>query len=83
MNLYKRDYSKVLCESEQKLHTDFEKYNNIKGLKSAKKDPRHSYPEFETRKFLWCYNLLFPNISHENLNVGFHGFLNYSKNIKL
>jgi hypothetical protein len=61
MNLYERDYSKILDESEQKLQDAFIKYNNIKGLKNTRNDPRHSHPELEGRKFLWCYNSIFPN----------------------
>lgn len=61
MNLYERDYSKIISEKEQKLQDDFRKYDNIKGIKNTGHDPRHSHPEFECRKFLWCYNSLFPN----------------------
>lgn len=61
MNLYERDYSRILLESEQKLQDTFKEYENIKGMKSTRKDPRYSCPEFEGRKFLWCYNSLFPN----------------------
>lgn len=61
MNLYERDYSRILYDDEQKLQDAFKKNDNIKGLKNTGNDPRHSHPEFCGRKFLWCHNSLFPN----------------------
>ncbi|WHH58270.1 Shedu anti-phage system protein SduA domain-containing protein [Petroclostridium sp. X23] len=61
MNLYERDYSKIISEKERELQDAFERYDNIKGLKNTGDDPRHSHSEFECRKFLWCHNSLFPN----------------------
>jgi Domain of unknown function (DUF4263) len=61
MNLYERDYSRIISEEEQNLQDTFKIYENFKGLKNIGDDPRHSHPEFKYRKFLWCYNSLFPN----------------------
>lgn len=69
MNLYKKNYFKISCEKEQKLQDDFERYDNIRGIKNTRKDPRNSCPEFEGRRFLWCHNSAFPN------NYLYHGEL--------
>ncbi len=61
MNLYERDYTKIISEEEQKLQQMFIRFDNVRGIKSTGDDPRHSYPKFECRKFLWCHNSLFPN----------------------
>ncbi|MGB7604533.1 MAG: Shedu anti-phage system protein SduA domain-containing protein [Lutisporaceae bacterium] len=61
MNLYERDYSRIISEEEQKLQDAYKTYDNINGAKNTGDDPRQSHPEFESRKFLWCYNSLFPN----------------------
>lgn len=74
MNLYERDYTRVISETEKKLQNDFKKYENIKGIKRVSSDPRHSHPNFLEKKFLWCYNSLFPN------NYLYHGEL---KNLNL
>lgn len=71
MKLYERDYTRIISEDEQKLQDKFETYNNFKGIKSTSDDPRNSHPEFEYRKFLWCYNSLFPNnyLYHSELSM--------------
>jgi len=61
MNLYERDFLKVLTSEEHRLQNDFEKYDNIHGIKNTRNDPRHCASNFEDRKFLWCHNSLFPN----------------------
>lgn len=71
MNLYERDYTRIICENEQILQEEFKRYKKAKGLKNTRNDPRHSYPEFWGRKFLWCHNSLFPNnyLYHKELSI--------------
>jgi hypothetical protein len=61
MNLYSRDYTKIITQEEtdaQKLHKIWLEPMKIRGSTDT---PMFTHPDFEVRKFLWNHNSLFPN----------------------
>jgi hypothetical protein len=56
MNLYDRDYSKILSSEEKELQSFVEKFEKISGFKNTNDDPRINNPDYNNRKFLFCYN---------------------------
>ncbi len=61
MNLYIRDYTKILTEEERVAQNKYMCFKSKKGIKTPADNPLHNHPNFECRKFLWCYNSYFPN----------------------
>lgn len=60
MNLYERDFTRVITQEEALAQEEYTSFRKRKAFTPAQ-DPLHSHPNFECRKFLWCHNSYFPN----------------------
>lgn len=61
MNLYERDYSKILNKEEAEAVELYIEFHSRKGIKCSSDAPEWSHPNEEIRRFLWHYNSKFPN----------------------
>ena len=64
MNLYQRDYSVFMTKEEeyaQKIYEKYREFHQVPQIKRVTDNPVHSHPNWECRKFIWCYNSYFPN----------------------
>ena len=63
MNLYERDYTKIITQEERDAQILFEEFETKKGIKYLNDNPLYSHPDYNCRNFLWCHNSRFPNNS--------------------
>ena len=61
MNLYERDYTKILNDEEQEAWDKEQKFISRKGIKTNRDSKKFSHPNENVRKFIWCKSSLYPN----------------------
>lgn len=61
MNLYERDYTKILNPEECEAVELYNEFHSRKGIQRTSDAPEWSHPSEEIRRFLWHFNSIFPN----------------------